>query len=75
VWWANTFKAVDGVAPNYEALARQDPEYLAADEFTRAEVMARIIDRPINRVPVSGHLLDTLLHGTYCRMACGRRGT
>lgn len=44
-WWANAFKAVDGVAPNYEGLARQDPEYLAADEFTRAEVLARIIDR------------------------------
>jgi len=44
-WWANFFKAVDGISPNYEAIARGDPEYLAADEFTRAEVMERIIDR------------------------------
>lgn len=44
-WWANLFRAVEGVVPDYEKMARSDPEYLAADEFTRADVLAKVIDR------------------------------
>ena len=44
-WWTAFFTALDGVAPDLEHVAKQDPQYLAADEFTRAEVLARIVER------------------------------
>ena len=44
-WWTAFFKAVDGAAPDYERIAREDPEYRAADEFSRAEVLARVVER------------------------------
>lgn len=44
-WWASFLTAVDGAAPDFERLAKADPEYLAADEFTRAEVLARVVER------------------------------
>lgn len=44
-WWTGFLDAVDGRAPDLEALARQDPDYLAADEFTRDAVLARVVAR------------------------------
>ena len=44
-WWTGFLDAVDGRAPDLEALARQDPDYLAADEFTRDAVLARVMAR------------------------------
>ena len=44
-WWTSFLDAVDGRAPDLEALARQDPDYLAADEFTRDAVLARVMAR------------------------------
>ena len=32
-WWGAFFQAVDGATPDYEAIARRDPAFLAADEF------------------------------------------
>ena len=45
VWWNTFFQAVDGVTPDYETAARQDPAYLAADEFDRATVLQDVISR------------------------------
>ncbi|MFJ1292652.1 hypothetical protein ACEPPZ_11270 [Paracoccus yeei] len=42
-WWDAFLVTLNGTAPDLEAEARQDPRYLAADEFTRAEVLATII--------------------------------
>ena len=42
-WWATFFQAVDGVQPDFDALARKDPAFLAATEFDRADVLALII--------------------------------
>lgn len=44
-WWRSFFGAVNGVAPDFAKAAKSDPEYLAADEFTRADVLARIVER------------------------------
>ena len=44
-WWTGFLDAVDGRAPDLEALARQDPDYLASDEFTRDAVLARVMAR------------------------------
>lgn len=44
-WWATFFEVAEGTAPDFDKIALSDPEYLAADEFTRAEVLARVIDR------------------------------
>lgn len=44
-WWGSFLKAVDGAVPDFERQAKADPEYLAADEFTRAEVLARVVER------------------------------
>lgn len=41
-WWAAFTDRLDGTTPDPEDLARQDPRYLAADEFSRAAVMAEI---------------------------------
>lgn len=42
-WWAAFTDTPDGTAPDLNAAAQQDPRYLAADEFTLAEVLATII--------------------------------
>ena len=42
-WWTGFLDAIDGRAPDLEALARQDPDYLAADEFTRDAVLGRSV--------------------------------
>ncbi|WP_189654649.1 hypothetical protein [Paracoccus mutanolyticus] len=39
-WWTGFLDAVDGRAPDLEALARQDLDYLASDELTRDAVLA-----------------------------------
>ncbi|WP_422003138.1 hypothetical protein [Roseovarius mucosus] len=44
-WWGTFFQAVDGVTPDYEALARRDPAYLSAGEFDRAAVLQEVIAR------------------------------
>ncbi|MCL3881908.1 hypothetical protein [Marivita sp. GX14005] len=44
-WWGKFFQAVEGAQPDFEALAKKDPEYLAASEFTRAEVLKNVIAR------------------------------
>lgn len=41
-WWAAFTDRLDGTIPDPEDLARQDPRYLAADEFSRAAVLAEI---------------------------------
>lgn len=33
-WWGAFLEVLDGRAPDLEAQARQDPAYLAADEFS-----------------------------------------
>jgi hypothetical protein len=42
-WWSTFFQAVDGVQPDFERIAQKAPEYLAADEFDRAEVLAKLV--------------------------------
>ena len=44
-WWNRFFQAVDGVTPDYDAIARRDPTYLAAGEFDRAAVLQDLIER------------------------------
>lgn len=42
-WWSTFFQAVDGTTPDFEAIAKKDPAYLAASEFDRAEVLAKLV--------------------------------
>lgn len=44
-WWTSFLEALDGRAPDLKTQAREDPEYLAADEFTRDEVLAQVMAR------------------------------
>lgn len=44
-WWNAFLETLDGTAPDLEALALQDPEYLAADEFSREEALAKVMAR------------------------------
>ena len=43
-WWTAFFKAVEGVVPDFEMIAKKDPTYLAANEFDRGDVLAKLID-------------------------------
>lgn len=42
-WWARYLAIVDGATPDFERMAKADPAYAAADEFTRAEVLANLV--------------------------------
>ncbi len=44
-WWASFFMAVDGNVPDYERIAKADPAYLSADEFSRSAVLADLVAR------------------------------
>lgn len=44
-WWSAFLDTLDGTAPDLESLALQDPEYLAADEFSREEALAKVMAR------------------------------
>ena len=44
-WWGAFLETLDGTAPDLESLALQDPEYLAADEFSRDEALVRVMAR------------------------------
>lgn len=44
-WWGIFFQAVNGTTVDYEAIAKQDTEYLAADEFDRETVLQGVIAR------------------------------
>ena len=44
-WWGAFLDTLDGTAPDLESQALQDPEYLAADEFSRDEAMTRVMAR------------------------------
>ena len=44
-WWGAFLETLDGTAPDLEALALQDPEYLAADEFSRDEARTKVMAR------------------------------
>ena len=44
-WWGAFLETHDGTAPDLESLALQDPEYLAADEFSRDEALVRVMAR------------------------------
>lgn len=42
-WWNTFFKAVDGIQPDFEAMAKKDAAYQGANEFDRAEVLAKLV--------------------------------
>ena len=42
-WWRALTDTLDGTAPDPETVARQDPRYQRADEFTRDQVLADIV--------------------------------
>ena len=44
-WWSAFLDTLDGTAPDLEALALQDPDYLAADEFSRDEARTKVMAR------------------------------
>ena len=44
-WWGAFLDTLDGTAPDLESQALQDPEYLAADEFSRDEALVRVMAR------------------------------
>ena len=44
-WWGAFLETLDGTAPDLKALALKDPEYLAADEFSRDEALAKVMAR------------------------------
>ena len=44
-WWGAFLETLDSTGPDLKALALKDPEYLAADEFSRDEALAKVMAR------------------------------